>query len=141
MLNWTRSIAPVTNAMMHTDSDSQKRIRNTFIKTCDRWKLDTLQRKCLLGFLEHELDNETDELFVNDNFHNLPDDLDDRIGYLIKIGLGLQILFASNRCAEIRWLHGKRKNLKNLSPIEYMSQGNLSNIIQVAELVDRDRNL
>ena len=129
----TVQVSEKQNEKMH----SLKRIGNVFSKTIERWELNDLQRNVLLG-LECASNTTAEEVLCGENQSR---DVNDRIGYVIKIGLGLQILFGSNRQAEVRWMNSKRLSLNHLTPIEHMLQGELIKLVNVAELVNRDRGL
>ena len=117
---------------------SRKGIVEGFVKVCNRWGLDQKKQKILLGISESGIFSDA---ILNDNSFNLPQDLKDRIGYVISISLGLGILFGGNTDAEIEWLNSNRHSLSDLTPIEYMLQGHMFNIINIAEMVNRERGL
>ena len=116
---------------------SLKRIGNVFVKTCLRWGLGNSERNILLG-LKDSSDELADVLLSG----ALPmRDANARIGCVIRIGLGLQILFSSDMRAETAWMNAKRHSLRGLAPIDYMLQGELHDVFRVEELVNRDQGL
>ena len=124
------------------ESRSLNRIVNVFDKTIERWELNSSQRLSILGLDEAELpDKNVENLLCGKSSQYDISDIKSRMGNVIKIGLGLQILFSSNKHAEVRWLNAKRRNLDHLTPVEYMTQGDSFRIINVAELVNRERGL
>ena len=107
-----------------------------FIKTCQRWNLDSEQQKTLLGLSPSD---PYGDLVLIGLVNFMSQDFEDRIGYVIGISIGLQILFRGNREAEINWLNCERKSLSNSAPIEYMLNGHMIDIIKISHLVDRER--
>ncbi len=136
-----RSTSKLSSHSEIAESSSLRRIGNVFNKTIERWGLNNVQQNRLLGISELESSDE----IANSILSGVPSywyrETKERIGHVIKIGLGLQVLFSSNKSAEIRWLNAKRHSLNRLTPIEYMLSGALPEFVDVSNLVDHERGL
>ena len=109
-----------------------------YIKTCNRWRLNSEQQKLLLGC------SETDSVFediISGSHQDFPNDVAKRIGCVIAISLGLRTLFSSNDDAEYAWMNLKRGFLNDLTPIQFMLRGSLAEIRAVEGMVGRERGL
>ena len=127
---------PTTFSQTKNLPNSPRGIVEGFIKTCQRWNLNSEQQKTLLGYSPSD---PYDDLVLCVAPIFMTQDFKDRIGYVIGISIGLQILFRGNREAEINWLVCKRKSLGDLAPIVYMLKGHMIDIIEISHLVDRER--
>ena len=140
--DWLSPTSAQVNTVPTVDSQTKnlpnllRGIVEGFIKTCQRWNLNSEQQKTLLGVSPSD---PFGDLVLCGTLNFMSQDFEDRIGYVIGISIGLQILFRGNREAEINWLNSKRKSLGDLAPIAYMLNGHMIDIIEISHLVDRER--
>jgi hypothetical protein len=111
---------------------------DAFLKTCQRWHLSLDQQIVLLGFkgsefLGHQL--------LTRRVLALSQDAKDRTGYVLGISIGLGALFDESEAAELAWLSAPRPALGGQSARDCMLHGRMSDLINVAELVARERGL
>ena len=140
--NWLSPTSAWVNTVPTVDSQTINLpnlitgIAEGFIKTCQKWNLNSEQQKTLLGLSPSD---PFGDFVLCGTLSFMSRDFEDRIGYVIRISIGLQILFRGNREAEINWLNCKRKSLDESTPIAYMLNGHMTDIIEISHLVDRER--
>lgn len=62
-------------------------------------------------------------------------------GYILAISVGLGSLFDNSERAELAWLNAPRDALNGSSPLAYMLEGRMANLVDVATMVARDRGM
>ena len=113
-------------------------VLNAFEKTCQRWNLDEDEQKILLGG-QPGVSSER-QSFVRYR-KVVSRDMKDRVGYIVAISLGLGILFDENSELERRWLNRSLEKLQGKSPLAYMLEGGMKNLITVNDIVEKERGL
>lgn len=129
-----------SEASLETSTENQPVRRGAvagFVKVCERWQIGKARQIALLGYAENE--------FIGAQIlagrASGGQDVKDRVGLLIAIAVGLRALFKNNVASELRWLQTPRVELEGKSPINYMLEGRMVAILQVREIVDRERAL
>ncbi|WP_212354304.1 MbcA/ParS/Xre antitoxin family protein [Bradyrhizobium jicamae] len=108
-----------------------------FIKVCERWQIGTAKQIALLGYADDEFAGGQ----ILSGRARGAQDVKDRVGYMVAIAVGLRALFNNNTSSERRWLEMPRPEIGNKSPLDYMAEGRMVGMMQVRELVDRERAL
>jgi hypothetical protein len=109
-----------------------------FVKTCQRWRLNEHEQTVLLGYgtnpsLAREI--------MSGRYVDLPQDVRDRVGYIIGISVGLGAVFDEAVQAELDWLHRPHPKLANRAPLSVMLMGRMAQLITVSDLVAEERAL
>jgi antitoxin Xre/MbcA/ParS-like protein len=109
-----------------------------FVKTCQRWRLNEREQSVLLGYgtnppLAREI--------TSGRYRDLPQDVRDRVGYIVGISVGLGTVFDEAVPAELDWLHRPHPKLANRSPLSVMLMGHMAQLITVSDLVAEERAL
>lgn len=115
-----------------------KGIYDAYIKTCRRWDLSRNQQVALLGYPGDLI---TGQRILNGQLIPQSPDQKDRVTYIVGISLGLGTLFEENIEAEINWLNQPRAKLDNKSPLDYMLEGHMTNLLTIVEMVKRERGI
>ena len=111
---------------------------DVFIKTCQRWRLSEAQQITLLGYEGCEALGR--ELLAG-RLLQPSQDVRDRTGYVLGISIGLGTLFNEAAEPERLWLNKPHSNLAGKSPLEFMLEGQMKNIMIVAAIVEQERGL
>ena len=109
-----------------------------FVKTCQRWRLNERDQSVLLGYgtnppLAREI--------TSGRYRELPQDVRDRVGYIVGISVGLGTVFDEAVRAELDWLRRPHPKLANRSPLSVMLMGRMAQLITVSDLVAEERAL
>jgi Protein of unknown function (DUF2384) len=109
-----------------------------FVKTCQRWRLNEDEQAVLLGYgtnppLAREM--------MSGRYGDLPQDVRDRVGYIVGISVGLGAVFDEAVQAELDWLHRPHPKLANRAPLSVMLMGHMAQLITVSDLVAEERAL
>jgi Antitoxin Xre/MbcA/ParS C-terminal toxin-binding domain len=109
-----------------------------FVKTCQRWRLSERDQSVLLGYgtnppLAREI--------TSGRYRELPQDVRDRVGYIVGISVGLGTVFDEAVRAELDWLRRPHPKLANRSPLNVMLMGHMAQLITVSDLVAEERAL
>jgi hypothetical protein len=109
-----------------------------FVKTCQRWRLNERDQSVLLGYgtnapLAREI--------TSGRYRELPQDVRDRVGYIVGISVGLGTVFDEAVRAELDWLRRPHPKLANRSPLNVMLMGHMAQLITVSDLVAEERAL
>jgi len=109
-----------------------------FVKTCQRWRLNEREQSVLLGFgtnppLAREM--------ASGRYRDLPQDVRDRVGYIVGISVGLGTVFDEAVRDELDWLHRPHPKLANRTPLSVMLMGHMAQLIAVSDLVAEERAL
>jgi len=109
-----------------------------FVKTCQRWRLNEGEQSVLLGYgtnppLAREM--------VSGRYRDLPQDVRDRVGYIVGISVGLGAVFDEAVQAELDWLHRPHPKLTDRAPLSLMLMGHMAQLITVSDLVAEERAL
>jgi hypothetical protein len=113
-------------------------IVDAFVKVCQYWKLQRDKWPILLGFGQEPW---RADLILNGSIRQLWPDIADRMAYVVGISLGLGELFDDDREAEVSWLTTPRPELENRSPMDFMLEGRMKNLIALSDLVLNFRGL
>jgi hypothetical protein len=109
-----------------------------FVKTCQRWRLNERDQSVLLGY-------GTNPPFAREitsgRYRELPQDVRDRVGYIVGISVGLGTVFDEAVRAELDWLRRPHPKLANRSPLSVMLMGHMAQLITVSDLVAEERAL
>jgi hypothetical protein len=111
-------------------------VMDAFVKTCQRWRLNETQQMVLLGYTSEGL---FFNQLMNGRLSNLPQDVKDRIGYVLGISIGLGSLFNESDVAELAWLNQNRPRFGNSSALDFMFRGRMANLIAVSAAVMEER--
>ena len=111
---------------------------DAFIKTCQRWHLSPQQQITLLGYNGSEFFGQQ---LLEGRLVAPPQDVRERAGYILAISVGLGSLFDDFERAELAWLNAPRDALNGSSPLAYMLEGRMANLVDVATMVARDRGM
>jgi Protein of unknown function (DUF2384) len=111
---------------------------DAFVKTCQRWRLNEREQSVLLGYgtnppLAREM--------TSGRYRDLPQDVRDRVAYIVGISLGLGTVFDEAVRAELDWLHRPHPKLANRTPLSEMLMGHMKQLITVSDLVAEERAL
>jgi len=111
---------------------------DAFVKTCQRWHLSPQQQVTLLGYNGSEF---LGQQLLEGRLVAPPQDVRERTGYILAISVGLSSLFDDSERAELAWLNAPRDALNGISPLAYMLEGRMANLMHVATMVARDRGM
>src|SRR5262245_21329814 len=111
---------------------------DAFMNTCQRWRLTEDEQSVLLGYGGNQAIAAD---ILAGRYLNLPQDVRDRVGYVVGISIGLGALFNEVIGAELDWLNRPHPKLHNQSPLAVMLQGRMSQLIAVSALVNEERAL
>lgn len=117
---------------------SRKGIVDAFVKTCQRWELDSDGQMILLGYRPNDA---TGRWVLAGQWIPSSQDFEDRVGYVVGISLGLGALFGEVADAEIGWLRQSQARLDGKSALEYMLEGHMAHLFIVARMVTHERGL
>jgi hypothetical protein len=113
-------------------------VMDGFIKTTQRWGLTDRQKLILLGYGDNEF---LGPQLLNGRWLRPPQDVIDRVGYVVGISLGLGAIFNELLEAELRWLNTGNDKLNGKTPLEHMLGGRMNALITVSRLVEEERAL
>ena len=119
-------------------ANGPKGIYDAYVKTCQRWNLSRSQQIALLGFPENSI---IGFRVLNGQLLRLQPDQEDRARYIVGISLGLGTLFGESIDAELNWLNQPRQQLDGKSPLNYMFEGHMTNLLTIIEMVKQERGL
>lgn len=111
---------------------------DAFVKTCQRWHLSPQQQISLLGYNGSEFFGQQ---LLEGRLVAPPQDVCERAGYILAISIGLGSLFDESERAELAWLNTPREKLNGRSPLAYMLEGRMANLMYVATMVARERGM
>jgi Protein of unknown function (DUF2384) len=111
---------------------------DAFVKTCQRWHLSPQQQIILLGY---DGSGFFGQQILDGRLLAPPQDVRERAGYVLAISIGLGSLFDESERAELEWLNAPRDVLNGRSPLAYMLEGRMANLMYVAMMVARERGL
>ena len=111
---------------------------DAFVKTCQRWHLSPQQQITLLGYNGSEFFGKE---LLQGRLIAPPQDVCERAGYILAISVGLASLFDDSERAELAWLNAPRDVLNGSSPLAYMLEGRMANLMYVATMVARERGM
>lgn len=128
----------VPSPEVYEKARSRKGIVGAFERTCRRWKLDSDGQMILLGYRPTDV---TGRCVLAGLWIPSSQDFEDRVGYVVSIGLALDALFGQAVDAEIGWLRQPRARLGGKSALEYMLEGHMANLFVIAKMVTHERGL
>lgn len=111
---------------------------DAFVKTCQRWHLSPQEQITLLGYSGSEFFGEQ---LLEGRLLAPPQDVRERAGYILAISVGLGSLFDESERAELVWLNTPRDALNGRTPLAYMLEGRMANLMYVATMVARERGM
>ncbi|MYA87769.1 MAG: DUF2384 domain-containing protein [Boseongicola sp. SB0662_bin_57] len=120
------------------ESCEPRGVPKVFVDTCRRWGLETDQQLTLLGY---QPGDSIGIQVLRGRVRTLSRDATDRAGYVIAISVGLAILYGENIAAEKRWLRHERAAFGGRSPLDRMLDGDMTALIIVNGMVERERGL
>lgn len=120
------------------DSSALAGMFEAFVKTCERWQLKQPDQAILLGYQDHQF---LGQQLLMGFMPPRTQDVKDRIGYVLAISLGLGTLFNEDAAVERGWLNTEHGLLRGTTPLQFLLQGHMANLIDVAEIVRRERGL
>jgi Protein of unknown function (DUF2384) len=113
-------------------------IMDAFVNTSQRWKLSEKEKLLLLGYNDNPfLGNQ----ILESRILATPQDVRDRAAYLLAISVGLGAMFNEVADAELKWLKLPNSKLNGKTPLAFMLEGRMVNIITVLQLVEQERGL
>ena len=111
-------------------------VLDAFSNVCERWQVTYPEQIVLLGYKGAEwLGTEV----LSGSGPDVPPK--DRIGYLTSISLGLGGLFREAIAPERIWLRASKAALRGKTPLGFMLEGRMENLIVVLDLVEKERGL
>jgi Protein of unknown function (DUF2384) len=113
-------------------------IINVFAKTCQRWHLLPQHQIVLLGYKGGE---SLGQQLLDGSLLEVPQDVQERTGYILAISIGLGALFDESEKAEIAWLNTPRETLNGQSALAFMLEGRMANVMDVAAMVAHERGM
>jgi Protein of unknown function (DUF2384) len=113
-------------------------IMEAFVKTCQRWRLNEHEQAVLLGYGTNP--PLAREMMVG-RYRDLPQDVQDRVSYVVGVSVGLGAVFDEAVQAEVDWLHRPHPKLANRAPLSVMLMGHIAQLITVSDLVAEERAL
>lgn len=122
----------------HAKAGTAKGICDACAEVCRRRDLGRDRQAALLGYPG---DLAAGQRSLNGRLVLQSPDQKDRAKYIVGVSLGLGALFEENIEAEITWLNQPRAKLGNQSPLDYMLEGNMTNLSTVVEMVKRERGI
>ena len=128
----------VPSAEAREEARGRKGLVDAFLKTCQRWHLNSDDQMILLGYRPNDA---VGLRVLAGQWTPSSQDLEDRVGYVAAISLGLGTLFGEAVDAEIRWLKQPRARLDGKSALEYMLESHMASLFVVARMVTHERGL
>ena len=113
-------------------------IMAAFVKVCERWNLGPAEQVQLLGFPPED---PIGGGLLTGAINATSQDIRERMGYIIGIRISLNGLFDESHEAELAWLHQPRTSLDGNTPIQHMLKRRMINVIQVSDILTRERGL
>lgn len=120
------------------EASSLRGIIDAFVNTCQRWRLNHDDRMILLGYRPHDV---IGQQVLAGLVSPSSQDVEDRVGCVVGISLGLGTVFGEAIDAEIGWLRQPRAKLNDKSAIGYMLEGHMANLFVITEMVKHERGL
>lgn len=113
-------------------------IYDAFVNTCQRWHLGSDEQAVLIGREPNDL---LAKCVLDGQVVPWTRDIEERAGYVVAISLGLGALFDEHIEAERAWLNQPRTRFSDRTALEFMLEGSMINLWQVADLVAEERGL
>ena len=113
-------------------------IVSAFVSVCERWNLARDAQCKLLGFPPGDF---VAQELLGGGLSASSQDVRERVGYVVGISIALGGLFDRNHEAELAWLNQRRAKLDGKSPLQWMLQRRMINLVQVSELLREERGL
>ncbi|MBR1235619.1 DUF2384 domain-containing protein [Bradyrhizobium sp. AUGA SZCCT0182] len=108
-----------------------------FVRTCERWRLDSRKQVILLGYPGNEL---AAQPILMGRVRPSQDALD-RTGYVLSISIGLSAIYNDSVGAELDWLSRPHSALGQVAPLDFMLDGRMPSMMRVNDLVSTERGL
>ena len=113
-------------------------IVSAFVSVCERWGLARDDQSKLLGFPPGDF---IAQELLGGGLSASSQDVRERVGYVVGISIALGGLFGRNREAELGWLNQRRAKLNGKTPLQWMLQRRMINLVRVSELLREERGL
>ena len=120
------------------DGNTATGIYDAFINTCQRWGLGANEQAVLIGRQPNDF---LAKYILDGRVLPWTRDIEERAGYVVAISLGLGVLFDEHIEAERAWLNQPRTRFSDRTALDYMLEGSMTNLLQVADLVEAERGL
>jgi hypothetical protein len=109
-----------------------------FVKTCQRWNLSESEQLTLLGYAANPF---LGSQILDSRMLATPQDATDRAAHVLAISIGLGTLFNEVIDAERKWLNLPNYKLDDKTPLAFMLEGPMRNMLMVLRLVEQERGL
>ena len=120
------------------EASNLRGIIDAFVNTCQRWRLNHDERMILLGYRPHDV---IGQQVLAGRVIPSSQDVEDRVGCVVGISLGLGTVFGESINAEIGWIRKPRAKLNDKTAIAYMLEGHMVNLFIIDEMVKHERGL
>ena len=117
---------------------SRHGVMDAFINTCQRWNLSDREKLTLLGYADNPF---LGSQILDSRMLATPQDARDRAANVLAISVGLGAVFNEAIDAERKWLNLPNCKLNGKTPLAFMLEGRMGNILMVLRLVEQERGL
>jgi hypothetical protein len=117
---------------------SRHGVMDAFINTCQRWNLSDREKLTLLGYADNPF---LGSQILDSRMLATPQDARDRAAHVLAISVGLGAVFNEVIDAERKWLNLPNSKLNDKTPLAFMLEGRMANILTVLRLVEQERGL
>jgi Protein of unknown function (DUF2384) len=117
---------------------SRRGVMDAFVNTCQRWNLSNNEQLALLGYADSPF---LGSQILDSRMLATPQDARDRAAYVLSISVGLGAIFNEVIDAERKWLNFPNDKLNGKTPLAFMLEGRMGNILMVLRLVEQERGL
>jgi hypothetical protein len=111
---------------------------DAFVNTCQRWNLSDKEKLTLLGYADNPF---LGSQILDSRMLATPQDARDRAAYVLAISVALGTVFNEVIDAERKWLNLPNGKLNGKTPLAFMLEGRMGNILMVLRLVEQERGL
>jgi hypothetical protein len=108
------------------------------VNTCGRWGVSYSDIPILLGYKDNP---QVGQSILDGIVAPQTQDVLDRVSYVLSISMGLGSLFNDEAKLEQRWLNTPHKMLASKTPLSFVLEGPMANLIAVDNLVRHERGL
>jgi Protein of unknown function (DUF2384) len=117
---------------------SRHGVMETFVNTCQRWNLSDREKLTLLGYADNPF---LGRQILDSRMLVTPQDARDRAAFVLAISVGLGAIFNEVIDAERKWLNLPNHKLNGKTPLAFMLEGPMKNILMVLRVVEQERGL
>jgi hypothetical protein len=129
------TVTPSTIEQQHV---SRHGVMETFVNTCQRWNLSDREKLTLLGYADNPF---LGRQILDSRMLVTPQDARDRAVQVLAISVGLGTIFNEVIDAEREWLNLPNCKLNGKTPLAFMLEGPMRNILMVLRVVEQERGL